>query len=211
MAEKSYDVIIVGGGIMGSSAAYNLKRSEEKIKVAVVEMDPTYSRASSTLSLANIRIQFSLKENIQISQHAFEVLERFDEEMGVDDEKVHIAFHREGNLFLVAPEGRPLAERALALQKSLGCDVEWWTPEEIRKHYPLYFPSGYEGGTFGPKDGHLDAYAMLMGYKAKAKSLGAEYVTDEVIQIVQDRKRVTGVRLASGMNLASKAQDSLMR
>ena len=204
MAEKSYDVIIVGGGIMGSSAAYNLKRSEEKIKVAVVEMDPTYSRASSTLSLANIRIQFSLKENIQISQHAFEVLERFDEEMGVDDEKAHIAFHREGNLFLVAPEGRALAEKALALQKSVGCDVEWWTPDEIRKHYPLYFPSGYEGGTFGPQDGHLDAYAMLMGYKAKAKALEAEYVTDEVIQIVKDRKRVTGVRLASGRNLSSK-------
>jgi FAD-dependent oxidoreductase domain-containing protein 1 len=204
VAEKSYDVIIVGGGIMGSSTAYNLKRSEEKIKVVVVEMDPTYSHASSTLSLANIRIQFSLKENIQISQHAFEVLERFDEEMGVDDEKAHIAFHREGNLFLVAPEGRALAENSLALQKSVGCDVEWWTPEEIRKHYPLYFPSRYEGGTFGSQDGYLDAYAMLMGYKAKAKSLGAEYITDEVIQIVKDRKRVTGLGLASGRNLSSK-------
>jgi FAD-dependent oxidoreductase domain-containing protein 1 len=204
VAEKSYDVIIVGGGIMGTSTAYNLKRAEEKIKVTVVEMDSTYSRASSTLSLANIRIQFSLKENIQISQYAIEVLGRFDEEMGVDDEKAHIAFRREGNLFLVAPEGRAPAEKALALQKSVGCDVEWWTPEEIRKHYPLYFPSGYEGGTFGPQDGHLDAYAMLMGYKAKAKSLGAEYVTDEVIQIVKDRKRVNGVRLASGRNLSSK-------
>ena len=204
MAEKSYDVIIVGGGIMGSSTAYDLKKSEEKIKVAVVEMDSTYSRASSTLSLANVRIQFSLKENIQISQHAFEVLERFDEEMAIGDEKPNIAFHRDGNLFLVAPEGRALAEKALALQKSVGCDVEWWTREDIRKHYPLYFPSGYEGGTFGPKDGHLDAYAMLMGYKAKAKSLGAEYITDEVIQIVKARKRVTGVRLASGRDLSSK-------
>jgi hypothetical protein len=42
-----------------------------------------------------------------------------------------------------------LAEKSLALQKSVGCDVEWWTPDEIRKHYPLYYPSGYEGGTFG--------------------------------------------------------------
>jgi FAD-dependent oxidoreductase domain-containing protein 1 len=204
LAEKSYDVIIVGGGIMGSSTAYHLKRSEENIKVAVVEMDPTYSRASSTLSVANIRIQFSLKENIQISQHAFEVLARFDEEMGVDDEKPNIAFHREGNLFLVAPEGRALADKALALQKNLGCEVEWWAPEDIGKHYPLYIPSGYEGGTFGPKDGHLDAYAMLMGYKAKAKSLGAEYVTDEAIQIVKAGKEVAGVRLASGRNLSSK-------
>ena len=205
MAEKSYDVIIAGGGIMGSSTAYNLKKSEAKIKVAIVEMDSTYSRASSTLSLANVRIQFSLKENIQISQHAFEVLERFDEEMAIGDEKPNIAFHREGNLFLVAPEGRALAEKALALQKSVGCDVEWWTPEDIRKYYPLYFPSGYEGGTFGPQDGHLDAYAMLMGYKAKARFLGAEYITDEVIQVVKDRKRVTGVRLASGRNLSSKS------
>ena len=204
VAEKSYDVIIVGGGIMGSSTAYDLKKSEEKIKVAVVEMDSTYSHASSTLSLANVRIQFSLKENIQISQHAFEVLERFDEEMAIGDEKPNIAFHREGNLFLVAPEGRALAEKALALQKSVGCDVEWWTREDIRKHYPLYFPSGCEGGTFGPQDGHLDAYAMLMGYKAKARFLGAEYITDEVIQIVKARKRVTGVRLASGRDLSSK-------
>lgn len=113
---------------MGISTAYNLKKSEEKIKVAVVEMDSTYSRASSTLSLANVRIQFSLKENIQISQHAFEVLERFDEEMAIGDEKPNIAFHREGNLFLVAPEGRALAEKALALQKSVGCDVSGGLP-----------------------------------------------------------------------------------
>jgi len=202
--EESYDAIIVGGGVMGSSTAYNLTRSEKEIKVAVVEMDPTYTQASSTLSVANIRIQFSLKENIQISQHAFEVLEHFDEEMAIGDEKPNIAFHREGNLFLVNREGRLPADKALALQKSLKCEVEWWSPEEIRKHYPLYFPSGYEGGTFGSKDGHLDAYAMLMGYKAKAKSLGAEYITDEVSQIVKDRKRVAGVRLASGGNLSSK-------
>jgi glycine/D-amino acid oxidase-like deaminating enzyme len=203
VAEKSYDVIIVGGGTMGSSTAYNLKRSEEKIKVAVVEMDSTYSRASSTLSLANIRIQFSLKENIQISQYAFEVFERFDEDMAVEEEKPNIAFHREGNLFLVNREGRAHAEKALALQKSLGCEVEWWTPGEVRKRYPLYHPSGYEGGTFGPKDGHLDAYAMLMGYKTKAKSLGAEYITDEVIRILKTGKQAAGVTLASGRNLSS--------
>jgi len=119
VAEKSYDVIIVGGGIMGSATAYNLKRSEEKIKVVVVEMDPTYSHASSTLSLANIRIQFSLKENIQISQHAFEVLERFDEEMGVDDEKAHIAFHRERTYSWLRQKG------VLWLRNRLHCRKAW--------------------------------------------------------------------------------------
>ncbi len=203
MAENSYDVLIVGGGIMGSSTAYHLKRSEKKLRAAVIEMDATYSRASSTLSLGNVRIQFGLRENIQISQHAFEVLERFDEEMAVGDGKPDIAFRREGNLFLVNQEGRTWAEQAMALQKDLKCEVEWWSPEEITRHYPLYDASGCEGGTFGTKDGHLDAYALLMGYKAKARSLGVEYISDEVTQIMVGKKRVTGVRLASGRDLSS--------
>jgi FAD-dependent oxidoreductase domain-containing protein 1 len=76
-----YDVIIIGGGIMGSATAYYLMKKNGKLKIAVVERDPAYERASTTLSMANIRIQFSLKENIQISQYAFEALDRFEEEM----------------------------------------------------------------------------------------------------------------------------------
>ena len=74
MEQSTYDVIIVGGGIMGCSTAYYLMKTDDRLRMAVVEMDPTYERASSTLSMANIRIQFSMKENVQISQYAFEVL-----------------------------------------------------------------------------------------------------------------------------------------
>ena len=204
MQANTYDVVIVGGGVMGCSIAYHLVSSADRSKVAVVEMDPTYSRASSTLSMANIRIQFSLKENIQISQYAFEVLERFEDDMAVYGEKPNISYRREGNLFLVDDDGRSLAEEALALQKDLGCQVEWWSPEQIREHYPLYQPTSLVGGTFGPQDGHLDAYSVLMGYKAKARSLGAEFIKDEVIEIVTEGGRVSGVRLASGGRLAGK-------
>ena len=58
---KIYDVIIIGGGIMGSAAAYYLMKTDNTLKVAVVERDPTYARASTTLSMTNARIQFSLK------------------------------------------------------------------------------------------------------------------------------------------------------
>ena len=204
MSRTSYDVIIVGGGIMGSSTAYNLLKMDPKIKVAVVERDPTYSRASTTLSMANIRIQFSLEQNVQISQYAFEVLDRFEEEMRVDDEKPNIAFHREGNLFLVDDKGRDVAKKAMEMQKTLGCPVEWWSPREIKEHYPLYDASPYVGGTFGPKDGHLDAYGVLMGYKAKARTLGAQYIKDEATQVLVKGKEVNGVRLASGADLSSK-------
>jgi FAD-dependent oxidoreductase domain-containing protein 1 len=204
MENRTFDVIIVGGGIIGSATAYYLVKNDDKLKVAVVERDPTYERASTTLSMANIRIQFSLKENIEVSKYAFEILDRFEEEMTVEDERPHIAFRREGNLFLVDEKGLVAARSALDLQKSLGCPVEWWSPGEVAEHYPLYDPSPFQGSTFGPGDGHLDPYAVLMGYKAKARSLGAEYIKDEVAGIVSRGKQVEGVLLVSGAKLFSR-------
>ena len=87
MKVNTYDVVIIGGGIIGCSTAYYLTRADNRLKVAVVEPDPTYSRASTTLSVANARIQFSLNENIRISKYALEVLGRFEEEMVVDEER----------------------------------------------------------------------------------------------------------------------------
>ena len=59
-----YDVIIVGGGIMGSTTAYYLTKKDPELKVAVIERDLAYTRASTTLSMVNARIQFSLKQNV---------------------------------------------------------------------------------------------------------------------------------------------------
>lgn len=201
MDRNTCDVIIVGGGVMGCSTAYYLMNTNANLKVAVVEPDPAYSKASTTLSMANVRIQFSLKENIQISQYAFDVLERFEEEMAVDGDRPSISYRPEGNLFLVDEDGHRAASEALALQKDLGCQVEWWAPEQIKERYPLYEPAGYVGGSFGPRDGHVDAYSILMGYKAKARSMGAEFIKDEVVKITTARNRVTGTTLASGGKL----------
>ena len=64
MSANIHDIVIVGGGIMGCSTAYNLMRLDDKLKVAVVEMDPTYTRASTTLSWANVRIHFSPDQDV---------------------------------------------------------------------------------------------------------------------------------------------------
>jgi FAD-dependent oxidoreductase domain-containing protein 1 len=204
MTNNAYDVIIIGGGIMGSATAYYLMKMDPALKVAVVERDPSYSRASTTLSLSNVRIQFSLKENIQISQYTMKVLDRFEEEMTVEDRVPKVYFQREGNLFLVDRENRDAAEKAFNLQKDLGCRIEWWPPEKIKAQYPLYEPGQLVGGTFGPDDGHIDAYAMLMAYKAKARSWGAEYIGDEVAQIRTVGHRVAGVALAAGQTLSAQ-------
>lgn len=64
------------------------------------------------------------------------------------------------------------AEESLALQKQLGCEVDWWSPDRIKKEFPLVEVNDFVGGTFGPRDGYLDPYALLMAYRSKAVSLG---------------------------------------
>lgn len=200
---KSYDIVIVGGGIMGSAIAYYLMKTALGLRVAVIEMDRTYSQASSTLSMANARIQFSFRPNVQISQYAFDVLENFEQEMEIDGTGPSIRYRREGNLFMVNEENRIPADNALKMQQDLGCDIEWWTPEQIRDRFPLYNPEGYVGASFGPKDGHLDAYAVLMGYRAKAISMGAEYIHAEVSEIKKAGNRAVGVRLKTGEDISA--------
>ena len=165
MNNSNYDVIIVGGGIMGSSTAYNLMATDPSLKVIVIERDLSYEKSSTTLSMVNARIQFSLKENVLISQYAFDVLENFEEKMAVDGKKPAIFYRREGNLFLYNENNLPAAKRAFQMQKELGCAIEWWSPEKIKNKFPIYENlDDIAGASFGPEDGHFDAYCLLIGY-----------------------------------------------
>jgi glycine/D-amino acid oxidase-like deaminating enzyme len=96
------------------------------------------------------------------------------------------------------------AAASLDLQRSLGCRVDWFSPQEIKAHFPLYNVAGLAGATFGPDDGHFDAHAFLMGYRSKARSLGAAYLHDEVVAIETSGDRVGGVQLKSGKQMTAK-------
>ena len=188
---------------MGSSIAYHLMKRDPGLDLVVVERDPSYTQASSSLSVGNARVQFSLRQNIQISLHALEVFERFDEEMSVEGQRPDIRFRAEGNLFLHQEESADGAKSAMVLQQSLGCVVEWWSSDEIAIRHPFLETEGLAGGTFGRLDGHLDGYALLMGYKSKAASLGAAFVVGDATQIVTEHGKLEGVRLESGEDLAA--------
>jgi FAD-dependent oxidoreductase domain-containing protein 1 len=205
MERRAYDVIIVGGGVMGCSVAYHLVSAEPGLGVAVVERDPGYRYASSALSMANIRVQFRLKENIRISQHTLQILQTFAEDMDVDGEQPSVAFRREGNLFLLDADREPAAKESLELQQSLGCDVEWWTPSRIAGRFPLYDTEGFSGGTFGSQDGHLDAHGFLMGYRKKASQRGVRFIRDDAVAVRRRGSVVSGVSLASGVSLTAGA------
>jgi FAD-dependent oxidoreductase domain-containing protein 1 len=203
MSDASYDIIIVGGGVMGSSTAYYLMRAERP-KVAVIERDPSYARASTPLSIGNVRTQFNLKENVQISLYAYGFMETFEETMTVDDIRPHIAWHREGNLFLVEAAQQERAALEMAMQQDLGCNVVWWDRERLSERLGHCRLAPFVGGTYGADEGTIDPYAVLMGFRKKARSLGAQYLTDEVTTVTTHRGAVSGITLASGQTLNAK-------
>ena len=205
MTDNTYDVILVGGGVMGCATAYYLLKLDPHLNIVILEMDSTYAKASTPLSDGNTRIQFNIKENIQMSQYGLEVLKTFPEEMTVEGERPDPAFRQQGNLFVLDEASRDESHEGLLLQQSLGCEVLWLTPEDMQRYYPLYNLKDCVAGTFGPQDGTMSPMAVLMGYKKKAIALGARFIEAEVTEILKHGKAVTGVKLAFGEILYSNA------
>ncbi len=200
----NHDVVIAGGAVMGCATAYHLLARDPGLSVAVVERDPTYRYASTTLSDGNVRIQFNLEENIRMSQYAMEVLASFADDFEVDGVRPEPACRRQGNLFTVDAATRAEAEAGLQLQRRLGCNVEWLSAQEIAERFPLYRTTGLEGGTFGQDDGSVDPTAVLQGYRRRSAALGARFIEGTVSRIEASGGAVRGVTLASGDRLQSE-------
>ena len=116
------DVVIVGGGIVGSAVAYFLSTADGAAgrRVVVVERDPGYAEASTARSAGGLRQQFSTPENIAMSQFTLSLFRRLQAEFGAGAD---VGFREQGYLLMAAPEGRELLARNVALQGSLGDDI----------------------------------------------------------------------------------------
>ena len=200
----TYDVIIVGGGAMGCSIAYNLINFDNNLDIAIIEKDPTYAKASTLLSEGNIRIQFNVKENIEMSLFGIQFLSNFSEEMAVLNDKPEVTFRQQGNLFVVDEQNYEEAKCGFTLQKELGCQVEWLNPDQIHHYYPYYNLSNCLAATYGSYDGTITPGAVLTGYKNKAISLGVNLITDNVSRIITETNNIHGVELVAGHHLSSK-------
>ncbi|MCA9998019.1 MAG: FAD-binding oxidoreductase [Anaerolineales bacterium] len=195
---NQFDMIIAGGGVMGCAIAYNLLKMNDRLRVLVVERDSTYVKSSTVLSDGNIRTQFNIRENIAISQYGLEVLARFAEEMATDEHVPDIAFRQQGNIFVVNEAGRKTAVSGLALQKSMGCTVEWLNGDQISQIHPLFAPADAVGGCYGPYDGTMSPLDVLLGYRRKAIALGAVVLQADVARLRQTAGRIHGITLADG-------------
>src|SRR5215213_10593704 len=117
----SYDVVIVGGAAVGSSIAYFLTHDLGFTgSVAVIERDPGYTRAATTLSAASIRQQFSTPENIRMSAFGVAFFRDLKARFGTDAD---VAFRERGYLLLASEAGAETVVANHSVQRTEGADI----------------------------------------------------------------------------------------
>ncbi|XP_049827366.1 FAD-dependent oxidoreductase domain-containing protein 1-like [Schistocerca gregaria] len=178
------DVVVIGGGAVGSSVAFWLKtRVRNGVRVIVIEKDPSYAKASTPLSCGGIRQQFSLPENIQMSMFGAEFLRNLKSYLHVEGENIpDVSFMPHGYLFLATDRSAQQLEENARLQHQLGAKNELLSLSMLKKKFPWLDTTGIVLGCHGlENEGWFDPWSLLMAFKKKAISEGVEYVTGEVI------------------------------
>lgn len=184
------DVVIIGGGILGLSVAFWLKKLESRrgaIRVLVVEQDHTYSRASSTgPSVGGIWQQFSVPENVQLSLFSINFLRNINEYLAVvDAPPVELQFNPSGCLLLASEKDAATLENNVKMQRQEGAKVCLMSPEQLQTKFPWINVEGVALASYGLEDeGWFDAWSLLQGLRRKVQSMGVFFCQGEVTRFI---------------------------
>ncbi len=200
MNESRHDVAIIGGGVIGCAAACFLKAAGVA-RVAVIEPDPTYAKASTPVATGGCRRLFSCPENILMSQYSIGFFRDFARHVAVDGEAPDVQWKEEGYLFVVGPGHEAVLEANRRTQERLGVKVELMDRAALASRYPWMRTEDLALGVLSPEDGWLDPNSVLQGLRKKALALGAAFVRDRVVEATVGEGRVTGLELASGVRV----------
>jgi FAD-dependent oxidoreductase domain-containing protein 1 len=187
---------------MGSALAYWLTRLEPTVSVVVIERDPTYARASSALSAASIRQQFTTPLNIGISRASIEFLRSAAALLAVEDQQPDIGLDEAGYLYLAGEAGLEPLRRAHAIQTQHGADVALLTPAQLAARFPWLETGDLAAGSLGLRgEGWFDGYSLLTAFARKARSQGARFVRGEVAELEIRDGRVATLGLADAARI----------
>lgn len=196
------DIVIVGGGIMGAALAFWLTHLEPGASVVVVERDPTYAMASSALSAASIRQQFTTPVNIRISQASINILRTVGELLEVEGSKPDIGLTESGYLYLAGESGAQSLRRAQAIQTQHGAAVALLDVAQLAERFPWLETGDLALGSFGLSgEGWFDGYSLLTAFMAKARSQGVRLVRGEVKGLEVTKRRIGAAILADGSRI----------
>ena len=200
-----FDVVIIGGGVIGSAIAYFLsKLSTNELSVAVIEKDNSYQYGSTARSAGGIRQQFSTPENIRISKFAVEFLRNITEHLSIDGENIDVSFTEQGYLFLAQDHQIPILYNNNEVQKRENVPVALLDPDDLGKTYPWMNITDLAGGSIGLEgEGWLDAYGLNQAFRKKAISLGAKFLKDEVKSIEVSKNKITKLVLNEGRTISA--------
>jgi glycine/D-amino acid oxidase-like deaminating enzyme len=192
------DVVIVGGGVVGSSIGYHLRHDGFAGRIVMAERDDSYARASSNLAMGGIRQQFGSTVNIQLAQYSIAFYRDFDARMSVGGHVARAGFLQRGYLFLVDEASAERFERRYAILTARGARTRRLTVDEIRDMLPDLYLDDLVFGLIGPDDGYANPKEVLHGFLAGARAAGVEYLRGNITGIRRNADRVAGVTLASG-------------
>ncbi|WSQ13409.1 FAD-binding oxidoreductase [Streptomyces sp. NBC_01231] len=186
-------VVVIGGGVMGTSIACHLARAGVP-DVVLVERDELAS-GSTSKAAGGVRAQFSDELNIRLGARSLEAFARFEQDTGHD-----IGLHRVGYLFLLStPEEVAAFEAGVRLQNSLGVPSRMIDPAEARGLSPLISTDGLLAAAFSPDDGHCTPESVVHGYAATARRHGARILRHTEVTGIETRgDTITAVLTARG-------------
>ncbi len=198
---NTYDVIIVGGAMLGSSTAWFLSNNSDfDGRALVVEMDPTYENSATARTNSCMRQQFSTEINIRISQFAAEFVKNFRTYMGGDPDVPEPILQSYGYMYLADdPDFVATLEECQKIQAANGAGTKIMTPEQIKADYPFYNVEDIVAGSHNLKDeGYFDGNTLFDWWKRKARRNGVEYIRNEVVAIERVGDRIESITLKSG-------------
>jgi FAD-dependent oxidoreductase domain-containing protein 1 len=201
------EVVIVGGAVIGSAIAYFL-RSDPAFagRVLVVEREPDYRRCATARSVGGIRAQFSTPENVAMSRFGMAFVREAAQRLEVDGEAPELGLRTPGYLFLATEAGLPVLHANLAVQRAGGAGVRILDRAGLRERFPWLAVDDLAGAAWGGgEEGWIDPYALLQALRRKARQLGAQYRTGEVVGVDRSADRVDAVRLADGARIPCQA------
>ena len=192
---ETAEVVIIGGGIVGSSIAWHLTDAGCR-NVLVVERESHQGKGSTGKSMGGVRAQFATPSNIQMSMYSIKFYAEFDERLGQPG-----GYRPQGYLF-VATAGKHLdyLRTNQALQHSLGlAQAQMVSREDILRRVPQLRSDDILGGSFCPTDGFVDPYSVMVGFTTCAVQRGARvWRSAEVTSIQRNASGITGVETTRG-------------
>jgi len=189
------DIVIIGGGVMGASAAYHLAARGMK-NIVLLEKEEFFGTGATGRCAGGVRYQFSTDINIKLSLESLPMLERFKDEIGQD------VNYRQCGYILIATNEKDATtfQNNVELQNGLGVQTQLLSGDEVRARLPLMKFDDAIAGTFHQKDGLVDPNSVVAGYISAAQKMGVKALTRaEVMGIRVSRDQVEAVETTQGV------------